>query len=119
MFFPDAGSRQWDAFTPAFAKLWKLDIASAYTYIGAVGETATGVFAAADFPPRSMREVVAYAKANVLRWSYTTVGESMKLNVVYTYRLEKPETDKAPAPKIELESPVHVIVTSNLPRVVG
>jgi hypothetical protein len=52
-------------------------------------------------------------------WSYTTVGESMKLNVVYTYRLEKPETDKAPAPKIELESPVHVIVTANLPRVVG
>ena len=63
--------------------------------------------------------LVAYAKANVVRWSYATVGRSMKLNVVYTYRLEKPETDRAPAPKIEFESPVHVIVTSNLPRVVG
>jgi TonB family protein len=63
--------------------------------------------------------LVASAKANIVRWSYTPNGEFMKLNVVYTYRLEKPETERAPAIKIELESPVHVIVTSNLPRVVG
>lgn len=63
--------------------------------------------------------LVASAKANVLRWSYTSVGHSLKLNVVYTYRLVNPETERAPAPKVELESPVHVIVTSNLPRVVG
>jgi len=63
--------------------------------------------------------LVAYAKSNVVRWAYTGVGRSIKLNVLYTYRLEKPETERAPAPRIELESPVHVIVTSNLPRVTG
>jgi TonB family protein len=63
--------------------------------------------------------LAAHAKANVVRWSYTLIGQPMKLNVVYTFRLEKPETERAPAPTIELESPTHIIITSNLPRMVG
>jgi TonB family protein len=63
------------------------------------------------------RILEAYAKANVLRWSYMPIGQPMKLNVVYTFRLEKPEMEREPAPTIELESPVHIIITSNLAQV--
>jgi TonB family protein len=63
--------------------------------------------------------LVAQAKSNVLQWTYTPTGQPMKLEVVYTFQLEKPETERPGAPKIRLESPVHVIISSNLPRVVG
>ena len=63
--------------------------------------------------------LVAHAKANIVRWSYTPTGQSMNLNVVYTFRLEKPETERLPVPRIELESPIHIIITSDLPRVTG
>jgi TonB family protein len=63
--------------------------------------------------------LAAYAKANILRWSYTPIGKPMKLAVVYTFRLEPPEKERTPVPKIELESPLHIVIISNLPRVVG
>jgi TonB family protein len=63
--------------------------------------------------------LVAHAKANIVRWSYTPTGQSMNVIVIYTFRLEKPEMERSPSPRIELESPLHVIITSNFPRVTG
>ena len=63
--------------------------------------------------------LVAYARANVVRWSYTPANRHMKLGVSYTYKLEKPETEGTPIPRIVLESPVHILITSNLPRIEG
>jgi TonB family protein len=63
--------------------------------------------------------LVAQAKSNVLQWTYTPTGQPMKLEVVYTFRLEKPEMERTPTPRIHLESPVHIIISSNLPKIVG
>ena len=63
--------------------------------------------------------LVAQAKSNVVLWTYTPMGQRMKLDVVYTFRLEKPETERPPAPRIRLESPVLIIISSNLPKLVG
>ena len=61
--------------------------------------------------------LVAGAKANVYRWSYTPVDHSTKLTIIYSYQLRKPEMEREPVPTIELETPFHVIISSNLPRV--
>ncbi len=63
--------------------------------------------------------LVSYAKANIVRWTYTPIGKVLKLKVIYTYRLEKPEMEFRPTPRIELISPIHVLITSNFPIVAG
>jgi TonB family protein len=63
--------------------------------------------------------LVAYAKTNVVRWTYSPTNRRMKLDVSYSYRLEEPEMEETPIPRIVLESPVHIVITSNLPRIAG
>src|SRR5215469_17631981 len=61
--------------------------------------------------------LVAEAKADVVEWTYTPMGEPVKLDIIYTFRLEKPETERSPVPRVRVESPVLIIITSNLPRI--
>jgi TonB family protein len=63
--------------------------------------------------------LVEYAKANVMRMLYTRLPMETHVDVVYTFRLQGPEMESAPAPLVELASPFHVLVTSNLPNVTG
>lgn len=63
--------------------------------------------------------LASYAKINVMEWVYTPLPSSEKVTITYTYRLESPETEREVNPKVEFESPVHVVITSKLPRVVG
>jgi TonB family protein len=63
--------------------------------------------------------LAAQAKSNIRQWSYDPTGEPIKLEVIYTFRLEKPEMTRTPRPRVVVESPVHIIVTSNLPKTVG
>ena len=63
--------------------------------------------------------LAASAKANIALWTYTPTGHALRLKVVYTYRLEMPEKSIPPAPRIRLECPDHIVITSNLPQMEG
>lgn len=59
------------------------------------------------------------ARNNILRWSYTSLGRQTEVEVTYTYRLEKPEVETNTSPVVELTSPFHINITTNLLRVTG
>ena len=63
--------------------------------------------------------LVKYAKNNIVRWSYTPLVKQTDVEVVYTYRLEKPEVDTNTPPVVELQSPFYVRITANLLSVKG
>lgn len=63
--------------------------------------------------------LVESAKKNVIRWSYTPVTKSTDMEVVYSYRLDKPEVNTNTPPVVELQSPYHVVITANLISVTG
>jgi len=63
--------------------------------------------------------LVKSAKSNVIRWSYTPLAKSTDMEVVYSYRLDKPEVETNTPPVVELESPFHVVISANLLSVTG
>jgi TonB family protein len=63
--------------------------------------------------------LVAEARSNVVSWSYTSSDHLGKVEITYVFALKKPEKQAPPIPRIELVSPTRIVITSNLPRMVG
>ncbi len=57
--------------------------------------------------------LVDYAKKNIVHWSYTPIDMITSLEVVYDYRLEGPEVDFNTPSKVELQGPLHIVITAN------
>ncbi len=58
------------------------------------------------------------AKENVSHWIFLPQPKPMKLYIVFSYRMEKevPGKDQPYPPRVEVESPFHVIIRQNQSR---